>query len=142
MKCDLIQMIQVAVELVDNLKRRVEMWTEIMKDQESAENDMIVYHYSDTPIEHFDAKITCFFAERPKWEKENIPTKSKLMGKSYLYMLNIKKGRYIQKTIDNEEIRVELTESEKITYLGTINQYFVKVNDVRYQDNTKKGGQK
>lgn len=80
-------------------------WTERKTSSKIIDSEVKVYHYSDTKLNVFRAKTTCFF-----------DTKKSVEG--HVYELTIPVGTYVE--YYDDEVRINLTENMKIRYIGQI----------------------
>ena len=110
-------------------------WTEQMRDWGKAEKDIILYHYSDRQVKSFYPKVTAFFPEKVMYGDDR--KEGKRIGEEFVYAIKIKKNRLMSRSVAEDEIRIELNENDELQYLGKVEKYFVKINDLRFVDKTK-----
>ena len=79
-------------------------WTETRTSSEVTKSEIKAYHYSDSKLNSFVPKITCFFDDFCDW----------LEG--YIYEITIPAGTQIARY--DTEIRVDLNENMTLKYIG------------------------
>jgi Iap family predicted aminopeptidase len=80
-------------------------WTEVITHIEKYKKGHVFYHFSDSKLNAFLPKTTCFFNNDIK-----------ITGHCYALILN----QDIEKQVYSNEVRFNLNENHKIIYLGEI----------------------
>ena len=90
-------------------------WTEKMESPVRTENEIVVYHYSDSRIKAFSPKETCFFTEL------------RLIN-GFVYQVIVPAGSTVIYSTTGEEVRVDLEQNNiKISEIAEIFNKKVKI---------------